>query len=207
MNVKLIIMRFTLLGIFVLAILVLSSCNKNDGDLNNENLTDAQLIEAIQKADKQNIDVSDLPDPSMATLENDYTRDFIDAAKLAPGLGYEVDLRKQEGMEAGKLSNAYFDLSGREIRGDNSGDEERECFELILPVTYTMPDGSSITIETEEDWMLLRNWYEENPGYDEEPVLQYPVDILWFDGNIQTINNEEEMLLAIASCEEMGGGE
>ena len=72
---------------------------------------------------------------------------------------------------------------------------------MVLPVTFTMPDGSEITIEVREDWMLLKSWHEENPDYEEKPVLQFPVDIKWKDGTIQTINNEEEMIIARKKCE------
>ena len=27
-----------------------------------------------------------------------------------------------------------------------------------------MPDDTSITLESKEDWVLIRDWYKENPG-------------------------------------------
>ena len=66
-----------------------------------------------------------------------------------------------------------------------------------------MPDGSSITIDDEEDWVNLRNWYEANPDSEEEPALQYPVDIVYDtdEGTVTvTINNDEEMDAAEEEC-------
>ena len=40
-----------------------------------------------------------------------------------------------------------------------------------------MPDGSTITVEDEEGWYSLRVWHEENREYEEEPEIQYPIDI------------------------------
>ena len=60
---------------------------------------------------------------------------------------------------------------------DWNEDDERECFQYVLPVTFLMPDGSTITVEDEEGWYSLRVWYEENRGYEEEPSIQYPIDI------------------------------
>ena len=36
-----------------------------------------------------------------------------------------------------------------------------------------MPDGSTITFQNEDGLLILHRWYEENSGYEEEPVLQY----------------------------------
>ena len=47
---------------------------------------------------------------------------------------------------------------------------------------------------------MLRAWYEANPDAEEEPTLQYPVDILYADGTTQTINNDEEMRAAEEEC-------
>ena len=60
-----------------------------------------------------------------------------------------------------------------------------------------MPDGSTITIEDDEGWLSLREWYANNNESEEEPSLQYPVNIVLFDEEDEestvTINNEEEM--------------
>ncbi len=90
------------------------------------------------------------------------------------------------------MRNAYLRCGGRD-------DDERECFELILPVSFVMPDGSTITVENDSDWVDLRSWYEENPDAEEHPELQYPVDIL-FDDETVTINNPEEMNIVKREC-------
>ena len=104
-----------------------------------------------------------------------------------------------------------FELDGKEDRGKGRNDRNRgkdkdrgkKCFELVYPVTYIMPDGSTITIENEEGLIALREWYTENPGTEEKPVLQYPVDIIFEteegDSTV-TINGEEEMKRAWMGC-------
>ena len=77
----------------------------------------------------------------------------------------------------------------------------KTCFVMVFPVTYTMPDGTEITIEKKEDRKLIRSWYEANPGNKEKPILQYPVDIKYKDGTMATINNKQEMRRAKAECE------
>ena len=112
-----------------------------------------------------------------------------------------------------EMSDAYRGCSGRDRERD--WDRERECFELVYPVTYVLPDGSTIEISDEEDeagWESLKSWYEANPESEERPSLQYPVDIIYEseeseDGETVTINSEDEMTVAKEECREMWGEE
>ena len=100
----------------------------------------------------------------------------------------------------------WFPKDGRELRS-LSGDRDRNglgrenCFAFVLPVTFIMPDGSTITIETEEDWGLIKLWYHEHPDVRERPALQFPVKIVFEDGEIRMINNKEELRAAYAECD------
>ena len=87
---------------------------------------------------------------------------------------------------------------------DDEWDEEI-CFELALPLTFIMPDGTAITGNTEEELdEAIDAWYEANPN-DEEPELQFPVDIIYPDSDVPlTINSEEEMNEAIENCDDDG---
>ena len=82
------------------------------------------------------------------------------------------------------------------------GDSEEECYEFVLPISFTMPDGSTITVENDEDWLDLREWYINNDEFDEEPSLQFPINIILFDeqGTNITIDNEEEMAAIEEEC-------
>ena len=69
--------------------------------------------------------------------------------------------------------------------------------ELILPVTYAMPDGSIITVEDDSGYGLLREWAENNPESDGEPSIQYPFDVIYIveDQEVTvTINSNEEYM-------------
>ena len=80
---------------------------------------------------------------------------------------------------------------------------ERECFELVFPLEFLMPDGSFIALDSEEEYMNIRNWYLENPESEEEAVLQYPVNIVYEtdsgDSSV-VINDEEAMIAAKEAC-------
>jgi hypothetical protein len=89
--------------------------------------------------------------------------------------------------------------SCRESRGEDGGDQER-CFELVYPVTFIMPDGTEMKIESREDMPQLRDWYTDNPDAEGRPDIQFPVDIVFKDGTVITITSSEELLGAYARC-------
>ena len=95
-----------------------------------------------------------------------------------------------KGHKVGSRCEVYFNLEGRRLDPyGRNGDKDKsdwgrdydkgdwKCFDLSLPVSYTMPDGSTITVSNEEDWDAIKDWYEENPDSEEKPVLQFPVNV------------------------------
>ncbi|MCR9286317.1 MAG: hypothetical protein NXI23_02895 [Bacteroidetes bacterium] len=77
---------------------------------------------------------------------------------------------------------------------DKWDDDKKDCFNLMYPVTFTMPDGSTISGDDEEAlWADIKSWYESHDS-KEKPTLNYPVQIVFPDNDVpMTINNEEEM--------------
>lgn len=85
--------------------------------------------------------------------------------------------------------------------GDNHSFRDK-CFRLVLPVDYLMPDGSLFTVAQKEDWTVLRVWHQENPGYEEKPIMQFPVEILFRGGEYVTVNDEREMFYYKKGCDD-----
>ncbi len=150
-----------------------------------------------------------MPDGSTITVNSNDEDDWVqlkawyDAnpnSEEKPTLQYPVDIsfETRDGsitvtvINDEEMRNAYLRCGGRD-------DDVRECFELILPVSFVMPDGSTIAVENDSGWVDLRSWYEENPDAEGRPELQYPVDIL-FDDETVTINNPEEMNIVKREC-------
>ena len=182
-------------------------------------MSDADLIDAIRSANKVDIPMNDMPSQSQSIIENDNEYDAL-GAKKASDLGYEVDLAGR-GHRSGDRNEFYFNLEGRKLDPNDYGrdkdgwdrdkddwdkddKEDWKCFDLVLPVTFDMPDGSTITATSDDDdgWAEIKAWYEANPDVEEKPALQYPVDISYRDGTTQTINNDEEMRAAEEACRE-----
>lgn len=204
-KLSLIVIAFVMAGMFF-------SCEKESG-INSNAISDDQLIEAIQTSmSKSAVIESDLPVNSQSTIQNDYTESYTNAAFEVADLGYEVQLRKGKGSQVGELHYTYFDVNGRElIPGSNengkqakrNGDRKRmgkDCFTFELPVTFTMPDESVITIETEEDWPSIKLWYEEHAEVTDKPSINFPVNVVYSDGTVVTVIDADQLMELHQEC-------
>ena len=60
----------------------------------------------------------------------------------------------------------------------NWDDEKKDdCFAIVYPISFIMPDGSNISMLNQEDWYSIKFWYEQNPNVGNRPTLQYPIGI------------------------------
>ena len=205
-------MKITFHILLTMGLLMIIGCQT--GLTKSEGISDAELIQAIIDADKTEISMEQLPGQSRTVMEQDYYDYMGFAAKKATGLGYEVDLAGV-GHRFGDRNEVYFNLEGRRLDPndygrdkdgwDRDGDDKKDwkCFNLVFPVTFDMPDGSTITvtINDEDGWTEIKAWYEANPDSEEKPALQYPVDIVYEkDETTVTINNDDEMRGAYRRC-------
>ncbi len=208
MNTKIYFLTITIL-------MIVMGCQ--NGIMESVGKSDAELIEQIRSASKVDISMNEIPSQSQIFLESDNEYDAL-GAKKASGLGYEVELAGS-GSRFGNRKEFYFNLEGRKLdpydygKGkdewyrdkddwDREGKEDRKCFDLVLPVTFIMPDGSTVTVASDDEvsWAEIKAWYISNPDADERPALQFPVDISFDEDETMTVNNEEEMRETYASC-------
>lgn len=93
-------------------------------------------------------------------------------------------------------------------KGDGKNSDKELCFEYVYPISFEMPDGSTLTLASEEEWETeFKAWYEAHPDSKEEAELIYPVGITYEDGEIITINEEAEMEDYKNDCKEDGDKE
>jgi hypothetical protein len=125
-------MKIEFLGILLVSGLVaLTSCTKD------AMMSDTELIHAIQKASKQEVDATQLPGSANAVLSEQFA-DYYNARTLvASELGYEAQMTEEERPDEGfegdfsddrRESYMYFDLDGRplgERPDDGSEDGDR----------------------------------------------------------------------------------
>ena len=169
----------------------------------------------IQMPDGSTLSIDGEEDTDLEIVKNYYEENDTEEK---PSMVFPINIITYEGVtktinSEEDMSDAYRGCSGRDR--EKNWDRERDCFELVYPVTYVLPDGSTIEISDEEDeagWESLKSWYEANPESEQRPSLQYPVDIVYEseeseDGETVTINSEDEMMVAKGECREMWGEE
>jgi len=187
-------MKLNLLYLLMLPVFIFGACTQEEA---TEQMTDADLISAIQRAEKVEIDPSALPDNATVIVSRDFEEDYTDRALLATELGYEVRLRGSRGTRMGQPTDLYFNLNGRKLDAERgmrgrrggpngegrSGHGPKECFELVFPVTFVMPDGTSVTGDDEATVRdAIKAWYNANPDAKGRPELQFPVSVILDDG-------------------------
>ena len=132
-------------------------------------------------------------------LQETYFDNLVLNSMIAPEYGYEISLGTVE-SSIGNIREIYFALEGRELRSEREEhNQERECFNLVYPLTFSMPDGTEIVVDHHQDWNEIRQWYEQNPDATER-YFQYPVNIIYEDGTIVSIANEENLIQAYEDC-------
>lgn len=206
--------------ILVVSLGLIYACNSNE-EVSPAITNEASLIQSIQSADLLAAQVSDLPAQAVGEIEENYADSYVASVSIAPSLGYAVMMRVSEGSQVGTRTDLYFDLEGRVLTEENEGAlragidrrgagrigegrqgrKERDCFELEFPITFILPDASIITLESEEDWQLIRDWYAANPDSEDKPALVFPVNVTLADGSSQSIENEETLDSLRSTCE------
>ncbi len=141
-----------------------------------------------------------MPDGTSITLEDRSDKVLIREWYVAnpginekPTLVFPIDIEYQDGTVATINSQAELELARVECR-------TVRCFDLVYPFTVTMPDGTEITLNSEDDRALIRAWYAANLGVHERPVLVFPIEIIYQDGTIETINDTVELEAAKDNC-------
>jgi len=207
-------MKKYLLLFTIISPLLFMSCENDGGEM-----SDDELIEAIIKAEnKILISKNDLPDSAISSISFEMPNDFVNTAALAPELGYEVEMKSFDFFEFEldyeRDDDLYFATNGRKLtsskgkdRDWKKGDKKKRgpCFKFEYPLSFTMPDGSTITgNDRKEICTAMKAWYEKNGKTREKPRLVFPVTILTLDNDKNVISKEisshEELKLIMASC-------
>ena len=158
------------------------------------------------------MEVTGYDEDGWTTLKNWYEEN-PGYEEVRPQINYPVDIvfETEEGENVVTInSEEEMELAKRDCIEDweEGEDNDRECFEIVLPVTFVMPDDSFLTVSEDNDWLNVRLWYEENGDVEEEPSYQFPVDIVYEteDGNnTVTINSQDELEAAEEECWEDEG--
>ncbi|MFL2629157.1 MAG: hypothetical protein ACJ0NO_01295 [Flavobacteriaceae bacterium] len=174
-----------------------------DSKLNSLIEGDDKLISAISNSkSKQSINIDQLPSTAKTTIDTDYSSMSSENSYEVPKLGYEVNMRGVLPTNLGEKEDVFFAKNGRKLISkknfkDNERNKKSKPFEFVFPISFSMPDGISVTVNNKEEIKSsLKSWYDANPDSKEKPDLVFPVDVI-----IKSKGGEETF--TISSKEEM----
>jgi len=179
---------------FILSVLLFTSCSENE---TIETMTDdATLISKIESATKVSLDETSLPAATASVFNGDLADSYITNVGYASGLGYEVSIGTDNLSREELNSTVFFSKEGKKLADANEkrAKKRAKCFHFVFPIDFIMPDDTSITLESKEDWVLIRDWYKENPGVKVRPEFVFPVDVTLEDGTVQTLIDRDELI-------------
>lgn len=189
---------------FILSGLLFTSCSESESvdSLETEiaSLSDQALIAEIENAAKVTVSETDLP--SSIIFDGDLADTYVKSVQVAEGLGYQVTLGTDDESREEETSEVFLSREGRKLKDNDERRKKRrnKCFQFVFPIDFIMPDESSITLESKEDWSLIREWYATNEDAEGRPTLVFPIDITLEDGTVQTLIDREELKAVKDSC-------
>ena len=206
-------MKHSVYTLLFFSMLFFQSCNKDNTsdlekvgeeiELREGNLMDSkecfELVYPIEIV---------MPDESIISVEDEdqfYTKvkawyRLNPDSKERPGLNYPIQVTFN-GDKSKRITNEEQMMRLKKFCSDKSSYKREVCFKLLFPVTYTLPDGTSISGENEIDIRSqLKEWHTANPDSDVKPLLSYPIKIKVIGGDIIIIKNEEEMIAIKKRC-------
>ena len=83
---------------------------------------------------------------------------------------------------------------------DNFG--KKRCYKLLFPATLNFPNGDIIEVSSRDEMhSTLRTWKKDNPDATERPTLAFPYDVQTKDGDVITVNNEDDQKTLKKMCD------
>ena len=191
---------FLSISVFILSVLLFTSCSETETI--EEVADDATLISKIESAKTVTVEASSLPAATASVFNGDLADSFITNVELASGLGYEVSVSTDNLSREEVSSTVFFSKEGKKLADTNEkrAKKRAKCFHFVFPLDFIMPDDTSIALASKDDWILIREWYIENPGVKERPELVFPVDVTLEDGTVQTLIDRDELIAVKNSC-------
>ena len=132
---------------------------------------DDELIEQIQNAtNKIEVDYIDLPANIISTIESSYSTDTFLSEFSVDGLGYELTY-SDVGTQQDLFKKIYFNDEGRKlISKKDYYKKDKDCFELVYPIDFVMPDGTTITVDLSQKVIKITEPEGTSEYYDVKTV-------------------------------------
>ena len=118
--------------------------------------------------------------------------------KHRPAFAYPIQVQFGKDEEAEVVTINSDDEHKEAFQACRGEEDDKKCFTFGFPVSFIMPDGSTLTAEDEEDLEAkMGAFYETYEGERKRPEVVFPVDLVFEDGSTVTVNSHEEIKQAM----------
>jgi len=206
-------MKNAIFAVLLLSTLFLLSCDNDIHNLEDEKANQSDLREGdiMDKKDcfefeypigilfpNEKVAIAKDEDEFYVALKKWYKEN--PKGKDKPGLQYPLDVYFKGDIKK-TINNEKEMISLKKYCDDKDENTDKDCFKMVFPLSYEMPDGAIITGENDDAINTdMKAWYEANSSSKEKPSLVYPVDVILKDGSTMTVNNESEMIQLKKDC-------
>jgi len=140
--------------------------------------------------------------------------DFIEDAKLAPSLGYQLGMMSIDVFNMGiKSGDVFFDTDGRKLERSKDFDKKdkkkrsKPCFKLKYPLSLELPDGKIIEVnDRKEHCDVVKTYNSESKSNRKEIKLLFPVTVTFYDDDKNLIekvmDSEKDLQELKETCEQ-----
>jgi hypothetical protein len=150
---------------------------------------------------------------SDSTLENLIEQWYMTNGEDAddPSLVYPVDVTLEDGTVQtistddeldDLLDECYYDDYDNYDDYGHDGDYDDDCFSFVFPIEVQLPDGSTVSVNSEDDLDDIFDTYFDSVTDTTEsyPMLVYPLSVIPSDSTTQQLNSEEELEALFENC-------
>lgn len=115
-----------------------------------------------------------------------------------PTLQYPIDVELGDGEVVTVMSRAELIELKKWCIKDRF---DKKCFDIVFPISLTMPDGSTISGESKEELRnAMKDWYIANPDTQDKPSLNFPIEVVYDDETTASANSKEELFALRKAC-------
>ena len=122
----------TLSLLFIFGLFVVS-CS-NDSEMNIISSDDTALINKIELASKEIVDVSNLPVSAKMVIDQDFADSYVESIQFAKGLGFKISLNTNDESITESKSVLFFSSKGKKLDDINVEEmqKDKDVFSLCF---------------------------------------------------------------------------
>ncbi|MBI1226967.1 MAG: hypothetical protein GC192_17175 [Bacteroidetes bacterium] len=123
-------------------------------------------------------------------------------SSLDPVIDYPITVLKADGTTVELEDDAALTALFDDCFGTVDPGDPVICFEYSFPINVAMPDGTTVAANSYEELdQVILTWFENHPNDTLNfPTIAYPIHLQLENGEIVTVNNDDEFYAVVEGC-------